>query len=107
VTDHGTIEPIAGHLAGQRTTAPHPPEARLLAAVIIQAIVDAPKQNADGASARAFLDDPGVQALAHVLWDVRISADLQRKAAQTIEAYRLSKGRRLHHQRRQRHAEPP
>ena len=103
--DDGTIEPIPGHLVGQRTTVPHPPEARLLAAVIIQAIVDASKQNADGVSARAFLDDSGVQALARILWDVRISANLQRKALQAVEAYRLSRGRRLHHQRRQRNAE--
>lgn len=105
MVDDGTIELFPGHLVGQRTAVPHPPEVRLLAAILIQAIVDAPKQNADGASARAFLDDPGVQALARRLWDVRISANLQRQALQAVEAYRLSKGQRLHHQRRQRHAE--
>jgi hypothetical protein len=92
---------------GDRTGHPPPPvpEINLLAAVIVQAVVDAPKRDGDGRTARAFLDHPDVQDLAEALWGVRTRGDLDpRLAAEAIQAYRLHYGRLRTHQRRQRKA---
>ena len=72
------------------------PEARVLLAVVLQAVEDAPRIDHHGASARRLLGDPGVQDIVRWLWDVDIVDEFDRGyARQEIRLYRRALGNHL------------
>ena len=72
------------------------PEARVLLAVLLQALEDAPRIDHHGASARKLLGDPGVRDIVRWLWDVDIEGDFDlRYARQEIRLYRRAHGNHL------------
>lgn len=76
------------------------PEARILLAVILQAIEDAPRVDHHGASARRLLCDPGVQDIVRWLWDVDLAGSFDRRyARQEIRLYRRALGNHLQRKR--------
>jgi len=88
------VDPDGVTTLGRTHSVAHGPEARLLLAVIVQAVIDAPKQNVHGMTAREFLDDAHVQALARLLWRVPVRSSLdQRRAHREIVSYRMSEGK--------------
>ena len=94
------IEPIPGTLAdrgvGPVPARPTSPEERILVAVIVQAITDAPKENRDGMTARAFLGDPQVHGLIDATWGVATTSRLNPgRVKAAIQAYRLREGKLL------------
>ncbi|MBN1640365.1 MAG: hypothetical protein JXA09_03945 [Anaerolineae bacterium] len=71
------------------------PEARLILAVVLQAVADR-RARSPGLrqEACAFLEDERVQDLTQALWGVRTSASLDaRNAARAIAGYRITLGK--------------
>ena len=88
------VDPDGVTTLGRTHSVAHGPEARLLLAVIVQAVLDAPRQNIHGITAREFLDDAGVQALAQLLWRTSVCSTLdRRRARRAIVSYRMSEGK--------------
>jgi hypothetical protein len=76
------------------------PEARLLLAVVLQAVVDAGKEDGDGQTARAFLDDPQVQDLVESVWGLPVSAQFGPHAGHAVRLYRVSEGKIVYYRHR-------
>jgi hypothetical protein len=84
----------------ERIAAPHralasTPEARLLLAVVLQAVADrGASAHALQRDACAFLEDEGVQDLVELLWGTRTAARVDpRRAAREIARYRIAASR--------------
>ena len=77
------------------------PEARLFAAILVQAVIDLPRTDKHGASARAYLDDPEVQDLCEALWGVRPCSEIDWiRARPALIAYRQQRGACCRRERR-------
>jgi hypothetical protein len=88
------VDPDGVTTLGHAHSVAHGPEAQLFLAVIVQAVRDAPKQNVYGITAREFLDDAHVQAMAQFLWRTSIRSTLDpRGARRAIVSYRMSEGK--------------
>ena len=88
------VDPDGVTTLGRTHSVAHGPEARLFLAVIVQAVCDAPKENVHGITAREFLDDSHVQALARLLWRTPVRSTLdQRRARRAIVSYRMSESK--------------
>ena len=75
--------------------APQTPEALLLLGVVLQAARDVGRSDALGASARAFLEDRGVQALIAAAWGVAIGSGVDpRQARRLVHRHNVEKGHR-------------
>jgi hypothetical protein len=79
------------------------PEARLFAAILAQAVLDLPREDEHGASARAYLDDPEIQELCEGVWGVHPTSEVDwDRAGPALTTYRQRLGALCRRDRRTR-----